>query len=198
MKRLTDKRISFSKNVFTVVSKDEYKKIINTEKPSFEEIYKRLVQIENILGDDYDLDRLRELVGADEKPKYDEYLQKVEHKLNNVLLGAKLIEITNEFFIVEKDKKTYKIIIKQYNGGGYNEVIAKFVITDEINPVITNIKIEKYEEYMSGEAVITLYSESNEIATLKSISSSRSGCQYGAFVRIVCKELDIDEIVTEW
>lgn len=65
MKRLTDKRISFSKNVFTVVSKDEYKKIINTEKPSFEEIYKRLVQIENILGDEYDPDRLRELVEAD-------------------------------------------------------------------------------------------------------------------------------------
>lgn len=35
------------------------------ERPSYMDLYQRLAAIEDILGDEYDLDRLRELVQAD-------------------------------------------------------------------------------------------------------------------------------------
>lgn len=63
MKRLTDKRMKGEG--FIPVSSKEYKEIVLNEKPTAEQIYKRLLEIEDILGNDYDLDRLKELVEAD-------------------------------------------------------------------------------------------------------------------------------------
>lgn len=67
MKRLTDKR--FSKKGFTVVSLEEYKDIFRRKQPSVNNLYTRLAKIENILGDDYDLDRIKELVDADREER---------------------------------------------------------------------------------------------------------------------------------
>lgn len=63
MKRLTEYTIP--ETGFTVVPEEKYKRILMDEKPSVEKVYNRLKKIEDILGDDYDLDRLRELVEAD-------------------------------------------------------------------------------------------------------------------------------------
>ena len=60
MKRLTE--YIFPKTGFSVVSKEKYKRIMKEEKPSVEKVYNRLKKIEDILGDEYDLERLRELV----------------------------------------------------------------------------------------------------------------------------------------
>lgn len=63
MKRLTEYTIP--ETGFSVVSEEKYKRIMIEEKPSVEKVYNRLKKIEDILGDEYDLDRLRELAQAD-------------------------------------------------------------------------------------------------------------------------------------
>ena len=63
MKRLTEYMIP--ETGFSVVSEEKYKRILMEEKPSVEKVYNRLKKIEDILGDEYDLDRLRELDQAD-------------------------------------------------------------------------------------------------------------------------------------
>jgi hypothetical protein len=62
MKRLTEYTIP--ETGFSVVSEEKYKRILMEEKPSVEKVYNRLKKIEDILGDEYDLDGLRELVQA--------------------------------------------------------------------------------------------------------------------------------------
>lgn len=65
MKRLTEYTIP--ETGFTVVPEEKYKRILMDEKPSVEKVYNRLKKIEDVLGDEYDLDRLRELVQADQE-----------------------------------------------------------------------------------------------------------------------------------
>lgn len=65
MKRLTDKRLAIPPGQWQEVTHEEARELKEIPVPSMRELYYRLSQIEDILGDDYDLDRLRELVGAD-------------------------------------------------------------------------------------------------------------------------------------
>lgn len=60
MDRLTDKRMKVEG--FIPVDPKEYKAFVRNEKPSSKQIYKRLLEIEDILGDEYDLERLKVLV----------------------------------------------------------------------------------------------------------------------------------------
>ena len=62
MKRLTEYTIP--ETGFSVVSEEKYKRIMMEEKPSVEKVYNRLKKIEDILGDEYDLDELKEMVQA--------------------------------------------------------------------------------------------------------------------------------------
>ena len=62
MKRLTEYTIP--ETGFSVVSEEKYKRIMIEEKPSVEKVYNRLKKIEDILGDEYDLDELKEVVQA--------------------------------------------------------------------------------------------------------------------------------------
>ena len=62
MKRLTEYTIP--ETGFSVVSKEKYKRILMEGKPSAEKVYNRLKKIEDILGDEYDLGRLRKLAQA--------------------------------------------------------------------------------------------------------------------------------------
>ena len=62
MKRLTEYTIP--ETGFSVVSEEKYKRILMEEKPSVEKVYNRLKKIEDILGDEYDLDELAEMVQA--------------------------------------------------------------------------------------------------------------------------------------
>ena len=62
MKRLTEYTIP--ETGFTVVPEEKYKRILMDEKPSVEKVYNRLKKIEDILGDEYDLDELKEVVQA--------------------------------------------------------------------------------------------------------------------------------------
>lgn len=62
----------------------------------YSHIWRRLNQIEDILGDDYDLDRLRELVEADKDGRCVLHPLKAEDEIYIVLLGRVLpFEVTN-------------------------------------------------------------------------------------------------------
>lgn len=63
MKRLTEYTIP--ETGFSVVSEEKYKRIMMEEKPSLEKVYNRLKKIEDILGDEYDLERMRLLLEND-------------------------------------------------------------------------------------------------------------------------------------
>ena len=63
MKRLTEYTIS--ETGFSVVSEEKYKRILMEEKPSVEKVYNRLKKIEDILGDEYDLERLKFIMDAE-------------------------------------------------------------------------------------------------------------------------------------
>lgn len=65
MKRLTDKRLAIPPGVWQEVTREQRMELQATPMPSKQELYYRLFQIEEILRDgedEYDLDRLRELV----------------------------------------------------------------------------------------------------------------------------------------
>lgn len=63
MERLTDKRMKGEG--FISADPKEYKAFIRNEKPTGKQIYQRLLETEEILGDNYDLDHMRELVETD-------------------------------------------------------------------------------------------------------------------------------------
>lgn len=63
MKRLTE--FTIPEIGFSVVSEEKYKRMLLDEKPSVEKVYNRLKKIEDILGNEYDMDRLHELAEAD-------------------------------------------------------------------------------------------------------------------------------------
>ena len=65
MKRLTDKRLAIPPGQWQEVTREEARELKEIPVPPMRDLYYRLSQIEDILGDDYDLDRLRELVKAD-------------------------------------------------------------------------------------------------------------------------------------
>ena len=68
MKRLTDKRLALPPGVWQEVTREQRIELQEIPVPSKQELYYRLFQIEEILcdgGDEYDLDRLRELAEAD-------------------------------------------------------------------------------------------------------------------------------------
>lgn len=65
MKRLTDKRLATPPGQWQEVTREEARELKEIPVPPMRDLYYRLSQIEDILGDDYDLDRLRELVEMD-------------------------------------------------------------------------------------------------------------------------------------
>lgn len=66
MERLTDERAVIEPGTY-LVSDDLLDDAPETPNVSQKELYYRLGLIENVLGDDYNLDRLKELVEADRK-----------------------------------------------------------------------------------------------------------------------------------
>lgn len=65
MERLTDKRLAIPPGQWQEVTQEEARELKEIPVPSMRELYYRLSQLEGILGDEYDLDRLRELAEAD-------------------------------------------------------------------------------------------------------------------------------------
>lgn len=65
MERLTDARLAFPPDVWIEATRETREILSTIPVPTLRELYYRLALIEDILGDGYDLDRLRELVEMD-------------------------------------------------------------------------------------------------------------------------------------
>lgn len=117
------------------------------------------------------------------------------------LIGYKLEKITNEEIVVSKDNELYVLKVIEDSGDccGYNDLETQLLIDDENKPIITNVEYEDvYNDCDEQHVKITFYGENKQIALIDSLSSSGSGWCYGACVTIKCKELNIDEIISEW
>ena len=119
------------------------------------------------------------------------------------LIGYRLEKINDEEIIISKNDKLYVLKIQQDEGGccGYNELETTLLISDNNKPIITNVgyeDISDYEHWEDNTIKITFFGENKEIATIKSKSSSGSGRCYGACVTVKCKELSMNEVISQW
>lgn len=67
LNRVTKENLPMYKDGFIAVTEEERKEIMLEEKPSVEEMYERLFKIEKILGKNYDLNMLSELIEANKE-----------------------------------------------------------------------------------------------------------------------------------
>lgn len=128
------------------------------------------------------------------------------------LVGYQLADISANGIIVKKGGKTFIIKVNKTEDGSeccdYNKIeTSLFIDRKELfrNPIITNVEICDNDELVSNTAwgdgdakTITFFGENKALAEFNSLSSSGSGWDYGATVKLVCKDLQIDEIVTTW
>lgn len=118
------------------------------------------------------------------------------------LIGAQITNIFDEYIEVKKDGRIFKLEIVSDDGDccGYAEFETKlfYLPNSERNPVITNVTLNYLENYNGVSSVLTFYGESKPLATIESEAGSGSGWSYGAYVQLVCKELEIDETLASW
>lgn len=118
------------------------------------------------------------------------------------LIGAKLIDLDDNCLIVEKDNIRYHINLEEDPGDccGFNEIETTLLIDENNSPIIINTERTTDEgEYGDGErCILTLLGESRPIAEINAYSSSGSGWAYGACVKLVCNELDINVMLSSW
>ena len=114
MKRLTEYTIP--ETGFSVVSEEKYKRIMMEEKPSVEKVYNRLKKIEDILGGEYDLGKLMELVQAKRKGRCivlpckvgDKLYEAIRHRNSGEMEVVERIVQSIEFFADSYYVKMYR------------------------------------------------------------------------------------------
>lgn len=89
MERLTDKRLAIPPGQWQEVTREEARALKEIPVPPMRDLYYRLSQIEDILGDEYDLDRLRELVEDDPAVEIANGIQKMSNAAKE---SAKIIQ----------------------------------------------------------------------------------------------------------
>lgn len=112
------------------------------------------------------------------------------------------MKLNENEIIVQKDEKRFSIKIEDDFGDccGYNVINAHLYIGDEVkrNPIITDISKNKEDTGCSDKCCITFFGEDKFLAKLETESSRVSGWCYGAAVTLNCKDLKINEILSEW
>ena len=118
------------------------------------------------------------------------------------LIGAQIVSIDSFGMKVKLNDKEYFLEFHEDDGDccGFASIIGelKYKKEDGNNPVITNIEYENVGSCGEDVLLITFYGESKVIADLEGSCGSGSGYGYGAVASVVCKELDIDEILASW
>ena len=123
--------------------------------------------------------------------------------LNN-LVGFQLVKIDDKEIVIGRGKERYTLHLHEDYGDccGYNDIAVELFVSDfclERNPVITSVEVITTEGDDDGQKCkITFFGEVNTLAKLETYSSSGSGWCYGACVSIVCDELEIDEVLSQW
>lgn len=118
------------------------------------------------------------------------------------LVGFQLVSINNDAIIVKKNEKEYVIEFEEDFGCccGFNNLETELLIEENSNnnPIITSVKeIDKSDSWEDAVEII-FYGENKQLAKINSLSSSGSGWNYGACVIVKCKDLNIEEVITNW
>lgn len=126
------------------------------------------------------------------------------NKFPDMLIGMQLVDISEtEMTVKNKDGETIQFVFDDSDCGGccgYNNFRTTLNIPkgDLKNaPIITNVETEENEDY-SHNMIITFFGESKKLARIESDSGSGSGWCYGACVKVRCRSLGIEEILTQW
>ncbi|MCP1159303.1 hypothetical protein [Bacillus infantis] len=118
------------------------------------------------------------------------------------LIGAQILNITDDCIEVKKGDEIFKLEITSEGGDccGYADFTTNLLYSpnDLRNPIITNVIRVDEDNGWQDSSVITFYGESKPLATIESNAGSGSGWNYGAFVSLHCKALDIDETLASW
>lgn len=118
------------------------------------------------------------------------------------LIGYQLVDLNEKEIIVQKNGKRFSIEIDDDFGDccGYNVIRAHLYISSEVkrNPIITDIYKENEDTGYNNRCCITFFGEEETLAKLYTESSSGSGWCYGAAVTLKCKDLKINEVLSEW
>lgn len=118
------------------------------------------------------------------------------------LIGAQILTVNDDSIEVKLGDKVFKLEIISYDGDccGYSDFATNLLYSenDFRNPIVTNVSLESGGDSYGDSSVITFYGESKPLATIESSAGSGSGWNYGAFVSLRCKALDIDEDLASW
>lgn len=123
--------------------------------------------------------------------------------LEDLLIGAQLLDLNNETFTVQKNGKTYTFIFvnDEGEGCGYTQIENNLYITEkelERNPIITKIEMFEDETEFDNHLEITFYGEEKDLARIYTKAGSGSGCGYGACVRLKCKKANYEQLLVSW
>ena len=143
MKRLTEYTIP--ETGFSVVSEEKYKRIMMEEKPSVEKVYNRLKKIEDILGDEYDLDRLCELAQADREGRGVVLPCKIFDKIWNVAAHY-------QFEVTEIDLLPYGNILFRCGNKGTDDYAAFY--GDDLGDTFTFEEPQERDNCVVKEAAL--------------------------------------------
>lgn len=134
-------------------------------------------------------------------------MKTITEKLNEKMVGAQLLTVTDEGISIKKDGKEFFLSLDDIDGDccGYNEIESKLFYepNSKRNSIITKVSVAVDGNYDDNnddgqECVLTFFGEDKKLAEVNAISTSGSGWPYGACVILKCKALDIDEILSEW
>lgn len=118
------------------------------------------------------------------------------------LIGYQPVDLNKKEIVVQKNGKRFSIEIDDDSGVccGYNNIEAHLYVGGEVkrNPIITDVTKENEDIDCSDKCCITFFGEDKILAELYTESSSGSGWCYGAAVTLKCKNLKIDEVLSEW
>lgn len=122
------------------------------------------------------------------------------------LIGFQLVEINDSEIKLKKGDKTFALSIidnceEEQFCCEYNDIEANLFISKEEldrNPIITDITIDKKEDDLGQTCTVVFFGEEKNIAKLETFSSSGSGWRYGACASVKCKELDLNEVLSQW
>lgn len=134
-------------------------------------------------------------------------MKKIKYKSNKQisslrkLVGMTLIDLNSGGFTVQdKDGERLHFIFDEDEGGccGYNEIRTTLSMSRRNPPAITKVQ---YQDISAGDedaVIITFFGLDREIAEIFSKSSSGSGWAYGASVSVKCREINFNEVITQY
>jgi len=118
------------------------------------------------------------------------------------LIGAQILTVSDDSIKVKLGDEIHTLEIISDGGDccGYADFTTNLLYSenDFRNPIITNVTMNSGDNSYCDTSVVTFYGEAKSLVTIESEAGSGSGWSYGAFVKLRCKALDIDEDLASW